>query len=145
METSRECAPPVLYILFTLVLDYAPNLSRILAKNLGSRKTITFIACSFPFSVDDQQQRIYHRPKPISPAANANHQNAGGKTRDSKMRSPIMMATRPQRQRRLLRIRNAPRAVNSLQHMREAFSVFRYPSSLYSQNLCWALISYKRV
>ena len=61
-----------------------------------------------------------HSPNPISPAANANHQNFAGRTRARKMTSPAITAAIPHRQRRPLRIKIAPRAVNSSQHMREA-------------------------
>ena len=73
-----------------------------------------------------QQQRIYHRPNPISPAASANHQKDAGRIRDSIINSPMMMAARPHRQRRLLRIKIAPRAVNSIQHMQEALLLFHF-------------------
>ena len=57
------------------------------------------------FAID---QWMYHNPYPIRPAARANHQNPGGSTRASRITSPSIMATSPQRQRRPLRIKTPP-------------------------------------
>ena len=84
-----------------------------------------------------QQQRIVQKPNPISPTARANHQNEDGNTRDNMMISPDRTAISPQRQRRPLRIKNASRC-DTQQSIRGR--AFLY-SSLYSQNLCWALSS----
>ena len=111
---------------------YNRSLIMSFARNRGSRKTITFISYSF------QQQRRYHNPNPIKPAARANHQNDDGRTRVRMIITPIKTATIPKRQRRPLR-KQSPPALCTPYSIREGRLFY---SSLYSQNLCWALISY---
>lgn len=58
-----------------------------------------------------QQQRRYQIPTAIRLTAMRNHQNSEGRIRESRMKIPATIATKPQMLRRPLRTKIAPRVM----------------------------------